>query len=93
MAFFSLVVFVIVARPGFEPRQTEPKSVVLPLYYRAPSLAGCKSKDYLIFPKIQNGLSGFFLQKSGGRNQVVVLFTLGDQDVFAGEQVCGIDLS
>lgn len=24
-----------VARPGFEPRQTEPKSVVLPLYYRA----------------------------------------------------------
>ena len=25
----------LVARPGFEPRQTEPKSVVLPLYYRA----------------------------------------------------------
>jgi hypothetical protein len=25
----------IVARPGFEPRHTEPKSVVLPLYYRA----------------------------------------------------------
>ena len=25
----------IVARRGFEPRQTEPKSVVLPLYYRA----------------------------------------------------------
>ena len=24
-----------VARRGFEPRQTEPKSVVLPLYYRA----------------------------------------------------------
>src|SRR3546814_17446200 len=24
-----------VARPGFEPGQTEPKSVVLPLYYRA----------------------------------------------------------
>jgi site-specific DNA recombinase len=24
-----------VARPGFEPRHTEPKSVVLPLYYRA----------------------------------------------------------
>ncbi len=32
-----------VARRGFEPRQTEPKSVVLPLYYRAkltPDLAG-----------------------------------------------------
>jgi hypothetical protein len=27
-----------VARPGFEPRQTEPKSVVLPLYYRARTL-------------------------------------------------------
>jgi hypothetical protein len=25
----------IVARPGFEPRQTVPKTVVLPLYYRA----------------------------------------------------------
>lgn len=25
-----------VARPGFEPGQTEPKSVVLPLHYRAP---------------------------------------------------------
>ncbi len=23
-----------VVRPGFEPRQTEPKTVVLPLYYR-----------------------------------------------------------
>ena len=32
-----------VARPGFEPRQTEPKSVVLPLYYRADEL-GCKNK-------------------------------------------------
>jgi hypothetical protein len=27
-----------VARRGFEPRQTEPKSVVLPLYYRAISI-------------------------------------------------------
>src|ERR1700750_1498098 len=39
-----------VARPGFEPRQTEPKSVVLPLYYRAipPALSfrlrECKNK-------------------------------------------------
>lgn len=30
-----LLSFFYVARPGFEPRQTEPKSVVLPLYYRA----------------------------------------------------------
>lgn len=29
-----------VARPGFEPRQTAPKTVVLPLYYRAISLLG-----------------------------------------------------
>ena len=27
--------FGFVARPGFEPRQTVPKTVVLPLYYRA----------------------------------------------------------
>ena len=26
---------IFVARPGFEPRQTVPKTVVLPLYYRA----------------------------------------------------------
>lgn len=25
----------VVARPGFEPRQTVPKTVVLPLYYQA----------------------------------------------------------
>jgi hypothetical protein len=25
----------LVARPGFEPRQTAPKTVVLPLYYQA----------------------------------------------------------
>jgi hypothetical protein len=28
--------FTLVAPPGFEPRQTVPKTVVLPLYYRAP---------------------------------------------------------
>lgn len=31
-----------VVRPGFEPRQTEPKTVVLPLHHRTNSLAGCK---------------------------------------------------
>ena len=39
-------IFFYVARPGFEPRQTEPKSVVLPLYYRASSLAGRKNKIF-----------------------------------------------
>ncbi len=37
-----------VARPGFEPRHTEPKSVVLPLYYQAiltiTFVMGCKNK-------------------------------------------------
>lgn len=28
---------IFVTRPGFEPRQTESESVVLPLYYRAES--------------------------------------------------------
>jgi hypothetical protein len=32
---FLSVMGVVVARPGFEPGQTESKSVVLPLYYRA----------------------------------------------------------
>jgi hypothetical protein len=38
--------FYFVARPGFEPRQTVPKTVVLPLYYRARTHfraeSGCK---------------------------------------------------
>ena len=33
----SCEAFYRVTRPGFEPRQTEPESVVLPLYYRAKS--------------------------------------------------------
>ncbi len=31
---FNLLAHSDVGLPGFEPRQTEPKSVVLPLYYR-----------------------------------------------------------
>jgi hypothetical protein len=43
VVFFKLLlVLLFVARRGFEPRQTEPKSVVLPLYYRA--IMECKSK-------------------------------------------------
>ena len=36
----------LVTRPGFEPRQTESESVVLPLYYRAKKLFqnACKNK-------------------------------------------------
>lgn len=41
----GLILLFSVARPGFEPRQTEPKSVVLPLYYRAMPFeqSGCKN--------------------------------------------------
>jgi hypothetical protein len=34
-AAIKLRLFNLVARPGFEPRQTAPKTVVLPLYYQA----------------------------------------------------------
>ena len=34
-----------VTRPGFEPRQAEPESAVLPLYYRA--INGGRSYQYL----------------------------------------------
>lgn len=47
LSTFMAVLYV--ARPGFEPRQTEPKSVVLPLYYRAILKElferGCKNKS------------------------------------------------
>jgi hypothetical protein len=59
----------VVARPGFEPRQTEPKSVVLPLYYRAirphkPAETGkkeCKNKLW------QSMFQKNFLETSPGR--------------------------
>jgi hypothetical protein len=34
----------LVTRPGFEPRHTEPESVVLPLYYRAIMALGTTAK-------------------------------------------------
>jgi hypothetical protein len=50
---YRLLSLKIVARDGFEPPQTEPKSVVLPLDDRAiarlSSLKDCKSSN-LIFP-------------------------------------------
>ncbi len=33
-----MVSFFLVTRPGFEPRQAESESAVLPLYYRAMGL-------------------------------------------------------
>ena len=38
----------IVARPGFEPRHSDPESDVLPLYYQARS---CKSNYYMVLIK------------------------------------------
>lgn len=45
--------FGFVAPPGFEPRQTVPKTVVLPLYYRAPYNWMAK---LVIFPNPQKKL-------------------------------------
>jgi hypothetical protein len=43
---------VVVARPGFEPGQTESKSVVLPLYYRAVFFrTGAKIRVFKTLPK------------------------------------------
>lgn len=51
--------YFFVAQPRFELRQTEPKSVVLPLYYWAITSGffrlGCKNKGVL--KKFQNYLS------------------------------------
>lgn len=42
----------MVTRPGFEPRQTESESVVLPLYYRALKNANLRFKPFIFFIKI-----------------------------------------
>ena len=49
-----------VARPGFEPRQTEPKSVVLPLYYQAIFISECKNKEIIFDAKFYSQLDQFF---------------------------------
>ena len=41
----------VVAPLGFEPRQTEPESVVLPLHNRAIVLLRCKDSSFLGFQK------------------------------------------
>lgn len=46
--------FASVARPGFEPGQTEPKSVVLPLHYRAPCAWGVIYRMTLMAGKVQS---------------------------------------
>ncbi len=43
-----------VARPGFEPGQTEPKSVVLPLHYRAPPEGEVIYRMALMTGKVQS---------------------------------------
>ncbi len=45
--------FFVVAREGFEPPQTEPKSVVLPLYYRAVAICECKDNRRLLSNQTQ----------------------------------------
>jgi hypothetical protein len=47
-------IITLVARPGFEPRQTVPKTVVLPLYYQAISFG------WLSIPKRNANIGGFF---------------------------------
>ena len=37
-----------VTRPGFEPRQTESESVVLPLYYRAIKNANVRLNEFIL---------------------------------------------
>jgi hypothetical protein len=49
----GLLFGVFVGLPGFEPRQTEPKSVVLPLYYRPIRKLDCKNKVWQHFPQIK----------------------------------------
>jgi hypothetical protein len=58
----------LVARPGFEPRQTEPKSVVLPLYYRAflPSKGIAKIRPVANIPKYKLGIWDFWEGASQG---------------------------
>lgn len=50
-----------VARPGFEPRQSEPKSDVLPLYYRAATLTERKNKDFILDAKFSPDDKASFL--------------------------------
>ncbi len=57
-----LRIFLFVARPGFEPRQTEPKSVVLPLYYRAPLLGLQKYNFFYFCKKIVRFFENFSLK-------------------------------
>jgi hypothetical protein len=48
------VSFAIVVRPGFEPRQAEPKSAVLPLHHRTlPANGGAKVNIFLQSTKKQ----------------------------------------
>ncbi len=52
--FLDPISLSFVARPGFEPRQTVPKTVVLPLYYQA------ISHRLVSFPKRNANIGGYF---------------------------------
>ena len=70
-----------VARPGFEPRQTEPKSVVLPLYYRAVHKhhrKECKSKGFYPFPQMKMPIIHYFsFENIFAGNVCIFLLTQG----------------
>jgi hypothetical protein len=55
-----------VGLPGFEPRQTEPKSVVLPLYYRPIRFGSAKIRFWLVCAKCFFLLIFNLLGASGG---------------------------
>ena len=76
--------FLNVARPGFEPRQTVPKTVVLPLYYRAihfknilvetdANIAGYTISCKSIFKIVYSGL----IKRLGALNSVKAISILG----------------
>ena len=50
---FLLFSLTFVAQPGFEPRQTEPESVVLPLHnWAMPEFFGCKGTAFFLTNQI-----------------------------------------
>lgn len=64
--------FSIVAEPGFEPRQTESESVVLPLYYSAIVNQDRKSRTFLINTKFLP----HFLPKNCSKSLIAILSSL-----------------
>ncbi len=59
----------LVARRGFEPRQTEPKSVVLPLYYRAIRMSLKRSAKIRSHPRCSKRFSCGIRYPTDGNRQ------------------------